>query len=75
MEDYEVFKIWYVKEFGEDIPDPLEYIALRDTLDFQRFLLGYRYKQLKETIREEVCKSFEKIIEILKKWGTKSDSN
>lgn len=70
MEDYEVFRIWYVKEFGEDMPmpDPLEYIVLRDSLDFQRFLLGYRYKELKETIKEELCKSFEKIIEILKKW-------
>lgn len=68
MEDYEVFRIWYVKEFGEEIPDPLEYIVLRDSLDFQRFLLGYRYKELKETIKDELCKSFEKIIEILKKW-------
>ncbi len=60
----EIFKEWYELNFEEmpSPPDPLEYVYLRDTLDFQRYLLWYRYKELVELIREELLNMFGKLI-------------
>ena len=61
-EESEIFKEWYELNF-EEPPEPLEYVYLRDTLDFQRYLLWYRYKELVELIREEMLNIFRKLID------------
>lgn len=60
----EIFKEWYELNFGEQAspPDPLEYVHLRDTIGFQRYLLWYRYKELEELIREELLNMPGKLI-------------
>ena len=50
-EEHEIFKEWYELNF-EELPDPLEYIYYRDTLEFQRYLLWYRFKELMELIKK-----------------------
>ena len=52
-EEHEIFKEWYELNF-EELPDPLEYIYYRDTLEFQRYLLWYRFKELMELIKKEL---------------------
>lgn len=46
-EEDEIFKEWYELNF-EELPSPLEYVYFRDLLNFQRYLLWYRYKELVE---------------------------
>lgn len=58
-EEGEIFEEWYNLNF-EEPPDPLEYIYLRDSLDFQRYLLRYRGKELVESIKRELLKLVEK---------------
>lgn len=57
-EEDEIFREWYELNF-EGIPEPLEYIYLRDSLGFHRYLLWYRYKEFVELIRKELkeCKA------------------
>lgn len=63
-EEDEIFKEWYELNF-EELPSPLEYVYLRDSLDFQRYLLWYRYKELVELIRGELWNVFRKLIDRL----------
>lgn len=65
-EEHEIFKEWYERNF-EGLPSPLEYVYLRDSLGFQRYLLWYRYKELVELIREEFLKPFRKLISKFRK--------
>lgn len=37
-EEDEIFKEWWELTF-EELPDPLDYIYYRDSLEFQRYLL------------------------------------
>lgn len=60
-EEDEIFKEWYELNFKE-LPDPIEYLRLRDSLDFQRYLLRYRYKELVELITGELWNLFRKLI-------------
>lgn len=60
-EEEEIFEEWYELNF-EGLPDSLEYIFLRDSLDFQRYLLRYRYKELVESIRGELLHVFSRLI-------------
>lgn len=69
-EEDEIFKEWYEMTFKE-LPDPLEYVYYRDSLEFQRYLLWYRYKELVELIRGELCNVFRKLISKVRKWGKK----
>ena len=65
-EESEIFKEWYELNF-EELPNPLEYVYLRDSLDFQRYLLWYRNKELIELIREKICNVFRKLMSKSKK--------
>lgn len=65
-EEDEIFKEWYELNF-EELPSPLEYVYLRDSLDFQRYLLWYRYKELVELIRGELWDVFRKLISKVRK--------
>lgn len=58
-EKSEIFKEWCELSF-EEPSDPLEYVYLRDSLDFQRYLLWYRCKELIELIREGLWNVFRK---------------
>lgn len=69
-EEDEIFKEWYELNF-EEPPDPLEYVYHRDSLEFQRYLLWYRYKELVELIRGELLNVFRKLISKVRKWGKK----
>ncbi len=62
-EEDEIFKEWYELNF-EELPDPLEYVYLRNSLDFQRYLLWYRYKELVELIKEELINTLRKLWDI-----------
>lgn len=62
----EIFKEWYELRF-EEPPSPPDYMYLRDTLDFQRYLLWYRYTELVELIREEFLKPIRKLISKFRK--------
>ena len=61
-EEDEIFKEWYEINF-EELPSPLDYMYLRDSLDFQRYLLWYRYKEL----GEELLNTFERLISKIKR--------
>lgn len=50
-EEYEIFGEWYNLNF-EELPDSMDYLHLRDSLDFRRYLLRYRCKELAESIEE-----------------------
>ena len=65
-EEDEILKDWAELSF-EELPDPLEYEYLRDTLGFQRYLLWYRYKELVESIRGELWNVFRKLISKVRK--------
>lgn len=65
-EEDEIFKEWYEINFKE-LPDPIEYLRLRDTLDFQRYLLWYRHKELVELITGELWNVFRKLISKVRK--------
>lgn len=54
-----IFEEWYELNFRFDsVPDPLEYVYLRDSPDFQRYLFSYRYKELVELIKRELLNVF-----------------
>lgn len=61
-EESEIFREWYELNF-EELPSPLEYVYLRDSLDFQRYLLWCRYKELVELIREKIWNVFKKLVQ------------
>lgn len=63
-EEDEIFKEWYELTF-EDLPDPLEYIYYRDCLEFQRYLLWYRYRELVESIKVRI---YSIVSNIRKRW-------
>lgn len=65
-EEDEIFKEWYEQNFDE-LPDPLEYVYCRDTIGFQRYLLWYRYKELRELMIGELRKTFKKLISKVRK--------
>lgn len=65
-EEDEIFKEWYDLNFKE-LPDPIEYLRLRDTLDFQRYLLRYRHKELVELITGELWNLFRKLMSKVRK--------
>lgn len=65
-EEDEIFKEWWELTF-EELPDPLDYIYYRDSLEFQRYLLWYRYKELVELIKGELWNVFRKLISIVRK--------
>lgn len=65
-EEDEIFEKWYELNF-EELPSPLEYLYLRDSLDFQRYLLWYRHKELVELIREELWSVFRNLISKVRK--------
>lgn len=65
-EEDEIFKEWYELNF-EELPEPLEYVYLRDSLDFQRYLLWFRYRELVELIRGELWDVFRKLITKVRK--------
>lgn len=65
-EEDEIFKEWYEQNFDE-LPDPLEYVYYRDTIGFQRYLLWYRYKELRELMIGELGKTFKKLISKVRK--------
>lgn len=65
-EEDEIYKEWYESRF-EELPDPLEYIYYRETLDFQRYLLWYRYRELVESIRGELLNALRKLISKVRK--------
>lgn len=65
-EEDEIFKEWWELTF-EELPDPLDYIYYRDSLEFQRYLLWYRYKELVELIRGELWNVFRKLISKVRK--------
>lgn len=52
-EETEIYKEWYELYFREP-PSPHEYMYYRETLDFKKYLLRYRGKELAKTIREKV---------------------
>lgn len=58
-EESEIFEEWYKLNF-EELPDPMEYVYFRESLDFQRYLLWYRYKELVKSIKEELLGLFRK---------------
>ena len=60
-EEDEIFKEWYELNF-EELPDPLDYVYLRDSLEFQRYLLRYRFNELAESIRGELLNMFRKLL-------------
>ena len=60
-EESEIFKEWYELNF-EELPSPLEYVYFRNSLDFRRYLLWYRYKELIKSIRRELWNVFRKLI-------------
>lgn len=62
----EILKEWAELNF-EELPDPLEYEYLRDTIGFQRYLLWYRYKELVGLIRGELWNVFKKLISKVRK--------
>jgi len=70
-EEDDIFKEWYEMNF-EGIPDPLEYIHYRDSLDFQRYLVRYQYRKLVESIKKELFNMIESFISIIsnirKRW-------
>lgn len=60
-EEEEVFKEWYELNFSfEEAPDPLEYVYLRDSPGFQRYLISYRYKELVELIKRGLFNAFKR---------------
>lgn len=60
-EEEDVFKEWYELNFGfEEAPDPLEYVYLRDSPGFQRYLTNYRCKELVELIKRELFNVFKR---------------
>ncbi len=59
-EEDEIYKEWYELYF-EELPSPLEYMYYRETLDFQRYLLWYRGKELVELIKEELINTLRKL--------------
>lgn len=63
-EEDEIFNEWYELYFKE-VPDPLEYIYYRDSLEFQRYLLWYRYRETVDSIKKELFNVFEKFISII----------
>lgn len=65
-EEDEIFKEWWELTF-EELPDPLDYIYYRDSLEFQRYLLWYRYKELVELIKGELWNVFRKLISKVRK--------
>ena len=70
MEEYEVFSL-FCKEVlhKEEILDPLEYICLRDSLMFQRYLLRHRIAELGDLLIksiENVGRFFEKLFYTIK---------
>ena len=65
-EEDEIFKEWYDLNF-EELPEPLEYVYYRDTIGFQRYLLWYRYKELRELMIGELRKTFKKLISKVRK--------
>lgn len=65
-EEDEIFKEYWELTF-EELPDPLDYIYYRDSLEFQRYLLWYRYKELVELIKGELWNVFRKLISIVRK--------
>ena len=60
-EEKEIFREW-CELILEEQPEPLEYIYYRNTLDFQRYLLWYRYKELVGLIRKKLLDLFGKLI-------------
>ena len=60
-EEDEIFKEWYELNF-EELPDPLEHVYYRDSLEFQRYLLRYRFKELTELTRGELLNTFGKLV-------------
>ena len=65
-EEDEIFKEWCDLNF-EELPDPLEYVYLRDSLDFQRYLLRYRCNELVELITGELWNLFSKLLSKVRK--------
>ena len=60
-EESEIFKEWVTKELQIESIDPLEYIALRDYIEFQRYLFRERIFELFHA--KEICDFLEKILE------------
>lgn len=50
-DESEIFKEWFEKNFpGEEFPpDPLEYVYLRETISFQRYLAQ---EQMRDIVKE-----------------------
>ena len=65
-EESEIFKEWHELNFKEP-PNPLEYVYLRNSLDFQRYLLWYRHKELVELISEKIWNVFKKLVQKVRK--------
>lgn len=62
-EEEKIFEEWYELNFHfEHVPDPLEYVYLRDSPDFQRYLISYRYNELVELIKRELSNVFKCLI-------------
>lgn len=52
-DESEIFKEWYEKGCPNELPpDSLEYIALRDTINFQSYLLQAKAKDFTEEIKK-----------------------
>lgn len=72
-EELEVFDEWFCKRFdAEDVPDLLEFIALRDTISFQSYLAWYRFKKLCRLLGEPFIDLFDGMISgikwLFKRW-------
>lgn len=46
MDEADIFHEWLKEELGVEIIDPLEYVVLRDTLQFRRYLLRRKIIEL-----------------------------
>lgn len=58
-EETEIYKEWYELYFRKP-PSPHEYMYYRGTLDFKRYLLRYRGKELVQTIQRSLFKKVRK---------------
>jgi len=65
-EESEIFEEWVTKELKIEYLDPLEYIAMRDSIGFQKYLLKERFNEFLESALP-VHPLFKPILDFLKR--------
>lgn len=64
-EESEIFEEWVTEELKIEYLDPLEYIYLRDSIDFQSYLLHERFNEFLESL--PVRPLFKSILDFLER--------